>query len=609
MRQLTKRDERGAAALLVSISMVALVVAVAMVLDFGVVRQDRQMNKSSTDAAVTAGMRGLDQGNGKAHSYAGICQALTYLKLSQAELADLPSSSNAAGGDVSCPPTVSQLSEMCIPGTTSHAYVATHGRLRVTIKSPYSVDEGDFPEESSQTHAQDDGDPAQQGCDQIGVIIEETKSPEFGRLATSADITSRIRSVGRIAMREDGEGAVALLMLERVECGVITINGVDSFVTVQANGDVPGLIHSDSEASACSGNQRVMTGDHANGILAQESPTLSGIIRVRALSTANAIRAYDSTTNVVAQVSTPGPGPLVTRAPVDAKYRTAAQAAFAEFRAQTEAGYTHVFDCNETEATLEAVPQNESIWINCTNGNETWSVSDVTFKATKVYFNAKQVTAANTSLPNATRVYIRGDTSNNGTGLSVSNTKFQMHHGGSSTCPDTTTTPSAERARLVIGAGNLSSNSGGTVQLCSTTVLLGGGSVPGCVPGSDGTAPTSLGCNGRLSLGGTTDWTAPSTTSGPVADPTLYQDLEDLALWTEADGSHDVGGGGSMHLSGVFMMPNGEFKVHGGGTQDVRNSQYIARKFRADGGSELLMQPNPYDVVTIPIIGGFSLVR
>ena len=45
MRQLTKRDERGAAALLVSISMVALVVAVAMVLDFGVVRQDRQMNK------------------------------------------------------------------------------------------------------------------------------------------------------------------------------------------------------------------------------------------------------------------------------------------------------------------------------------------------------------------------------------------------------------------------------------------------------------------------------------------------------------------------------------------------------------------------------------
>ena len=64
-----------------------------------------------------------------------------------------------------------------------------------------------------------------------------------------------------------------------------------------------------------------------------------------------------------------------------------------------------------------------------------------------------------------------------------------------------------------------------------------------------------------------------------------------------------------MHLSGVFMMPNGEFKVHGGGTQDVRNSQYIARKFRADGGSELLMQPNPYDVVTIPIIGGFSLVR
>ena len=31
--------------------------------------------------------------------------------------------------------------------------------------------------------------------------------------------------------------------------------------------------------------------------------------------------------------------------------------------------------------------------------------------------------------------------------------------------------------------------------------------------------------------------------------------------------------------------------------------------FRADGGSQLDMQPNPYDVVGIPILAGFTLVR
>ena len=64
-----------------------------------------------------------------------------------------------------------------------------------------------------------------------------------------------------------------------------------------------------------------------------------------------------------------------------------------------------------------------------------------------------------------------------------------------------------------------------------------------------------------------------------------------------------------MRLSGVFFLPNGEFKVHGGASQEVRNSQYVARKFRADGGSALDMQPNPYDVVGLPLLSGFTLVR
>jgi hypothetical protein len=212
-------------------------------------------------------------------------------------------------------------------------------------------------------------------------------------------------------------------------------------------------------------------------------------------------------------------------------------------------------------------------------------------------------------MPNATRVYIKGDSSTNGTGLSVQTTSFRMHQGTNATCPNTTTTPTTSRARLVVGAGSVSSNSSGTVQLCSTTVLLRGGVPGGCIPATNGTAPSdTVTCNGKLSMAGATDWTAPNRTSSRAtwAD---WSDFEDLALWAEATGSHDIGGGGVMHLSGVFFLPNGAFKVHGGSTQEVRNSQYIARTFRADGGSQLDMQPNPYDVVGVPILTGFLLVR
>jgi hypothetical protein len=94
-----------------------------------------------------------------------------------------------------------------------------------------------------------------------------------------------------------------------------------------------------------------------------------------------------------------------------------------------------------------------------------------------------------------------------------------------------------------------------------------------------------------------------------VTDLADWLDFEDMAVWVEASGSHDMGGGAAMRLSGVFFLPNGEFKVHGGANQDVRNSQYIARRFRADGGSLLELQPNPYDVIGVPALTGFTLVR
>ena len=85
-----ERSEQGAVAIIVAASMVMLLVIAAMVLDFGLVRLDRQTNKSSTDAATSAGLQGLNYHNtGKIYSYRGACAALETLRSNEPDLAGL----------------------------------------------------------------------------------------------------------------------------------------------------------------------------------------------------------------------------------------------------------------------------------------------------------------------------------------------------------------------------------------------------------------------------------------------------------------------------------------------------------------------------------------
>ena len=100
----------------------------------------------------------------------------------------------------------------------------------------------------------------------------------------------------------------------------------------------------------------------------------------------------------------------------------------------------------------------------------------------------------------------------------------------------------------------------------------------------------------------------------PLAPPdpksVYYDDLEDLALWAESSAEHNLGGNGLIHMSGIFMLPNSPFKIAGNAAFDVLNSQFISKTLGVSGtNAHLRMQPNPYDVVTIPMIDSFSLVR
>lgn len=594
------RDEVGAVTVMVAMSMVAILVATAMVLDFGIARLDRQQNKSVADSAAAAGMRGLDLGDAQTHSFNGVCQALDFLRANKPALAPL---SWAPCAD---PLKLATICKWDDPRT--HAvFTGVVNGVAVEIRSPYDLTSTPWAEEQLGTLAADQLTP-QESCNHLAVVVRQTRQPGLGSLATNTDMTTSVRSVGRVAQGTRDDQPVALLLLERTGCNAIAVNGIGSFVRVLATGNVPGLIHSDSTGESCTGSQRILVGDHASGIIARAGVGAPGLIRVRAVGTTAGVHAFDSATNVVAEGGAVGPGPLVGRGPVDARYMSAARSAVADYEAQAATGGVGwtTRSCNAPKPQLEGVTG--KLWINC--GSNTFDTSGLTLAASSIFFDAKSLGAPGLAMPNATRVYVRGDPAPNGKGISLQNGTLTMGWGSSNaTCPETATVPTLTRARLVIGAGAFATSPSSQVKLCGTTVILRGGVAGGCIPAVHGTPPSdTVACNGRLTMSGSTDWTAPNSISGQ-ATPAAWSDFEDLAVWTEAGAGHDMGGGARMRLSGVFFVPNGEFKVHGGADQNVRNSQYIARWFRADGNSVLELQPLPYDVIGVPALTGFQLVR
>ena len=161
--------------------MVALLTAGAMVLDFGLVRMDRQENKLAADDAVMAGLRAADHGNDQVFNVDGVCGALAFLKANELRLSGLPSSL-ATGG--SCTGVTS--TQVCKPNDSSTA-VTYHGTtvsgnstFEVWIKLPYDVNDATtggpaFPEEAM--HSLTQGDADQDGCDQLGLVIKESTKP------------------------------------------------------------------------------------------------------------------------------------------------------------------------------------------------------------------------------------------------------------------------------------------------------------------------------------------------------------------------------------------------------------------------------------------------
>lgn len=646
-RPLSASDDRGVTLVLAAMLITALFVIVALVIDFGLVRQNRQSDKSATDFAAAAGIRALDDATGQVRTWPGICAARDFLVANNEELSPL-SHVDSSGNPVADPCTSPSASPCGTDPATWGTYfgLADSGRVRVTIQNGYDLSTSGFSEDSDEYG----NDPGDGPCDHLAVIIEEREDVYFGGVAGATSYDTTIRSVARLVQGTEGDTVAALVLLERVDCQALDVSGTgETIVRVEGKGLSPGAIHADSLGNGASCNRTIFdvdgTVDQPRIFVGRAEATdpdtgliAPGLISSRSLSgDAGAIPTNTSlgTDWVCAQVESSdclgaggGSGPtargLIGRSRVDARYREPIvdlrQEAATRFSWDTAiaaaAGFeTHACNTPTTDFTASRV------FIGCA-GNQAFDGTGRTFSASvdEVVINGDVSLSGALRFHSPAKVYIRGHAGGPNTTVSLTNgTALRVNDGDDGSCEDRYGAAPSARTKLVIGTGRIGA-SGGVLRLCQTTLLLmdSSGSTPCPVPGADGAVPYDNTCAGNVSVSGqaVVDWTAPNVKNEPDDLPTAadFAELEDLALWSESSGSGgsawSVVGGGGLRLSGVFFTPNANpLSIGGGGSIDIQDAQIITRKLNVSGGGVLSMQPEAHNSVLIPVLGGFALVR
>jgi len=632
-------DERGATLVMMALLLVALLGSAGLVVDLGLVRADRQRNKSVADVAVMAGLGAGDIGNGQISTQLEACSAKTYLQANHPEAGSFTTTTWTDGIPTAISDPCSAPSSTACVDRSSFTWFhgVTNTGLTVDIKAGYSTTDMTSSGFRDEAYHSDPAGAPYNGCDQLAVIIIEQESRGLSKVFGASNLQSSIRTVGRAKISTASNDAVALLLLERVDCKALDINGTTTFVRVRGTGNRPGIIHADSVGSgSCTGSSRVIMGDHANGVYAEQapsgSPPASGIVSLAALGGTDPTKAYDSTTNVVAQGGLPISGSTKGRGPVDIRYlglatsttptygitklKSDANSIFAINNATqaTAAGYTYFTGAGNCPPSAAQIGTATKIFLNC-SVTSTWTVPTT---VTDIAINGNiALNGATVTIPNPRTLYIYGATGSNGKGIDlgsggnliVNTNNITTASSGSTICDDRRNASPASTTKLVVGNGQINGGSTGTLRMCATTVFM----MDGSLPATNGTAPANNTYNGPVTVTGqsTLEWTAPNQNNAGQPTDAELQAFEDLALWTETSDSISIGGtNASVILKGILFTPNANpFKMNSGAGGITADAQFITRKLEVSGGATLNMKADPNNSVPYSFISGFSLVR
>ena len=655
LRRRHRAGERGATLIIVALVLFALVVVVALVIDFGFLRNTRQSSKAATDATASAGLQSLAP-DAVPRPWRAACSALGYLRANEQGRTLTVTYLDGDGTALAGNPCADLLTQTCVPNSpTSWAWIrATDGDFFADIRTGYVTPDPSFPEDAAE-YAGDDGAAARGGCDQIAVIIGDGDPAFFGGIVGATAYRSVTRTVGRVDIQSRNEGAPAFVMLERVACGVLTTSvgtgGGQGIIVEPASATEPGIIHVDSSgAVGCGGGPESSYTVYSTtigsnpGIEARGTtgtPSIPGILSLRAIGVGNAGTAVATTTGVRPD---PVPGSVVSRRPVDDKYNPTGAPTITQLHASARAdavrtvapaGYTTITTCSnhDSDATTAAATL---VFVNCPGG---YSPRNVAYPvATDVIVNGPVQVSNNRTLhlPVARRVVIGG---NGSRGLEVGNGgRLGINTGAGAIFADSAAGvagactgrdgPGGNSTRLVVfGGGSTGSGAGalnvaGRAALCQTAAYLAGPSSnaiyarQAVTDGStDATCTAVTPCprsggnsvpNAHLDVSGYLRWSAPNATSTQPAAGSVG--VEDLALWTESANLSEVKSGGTLDSRGLFFLPNARLEMRSPAAATPRDAQFFSRSLKLFAGT-LQMRPTAGNSVLVDFLAGSELVR
>lgn len=525
-------EEEGATLVLVALVISVVFIAAAMVIDLSIVRQNRQDDKSATDFAAAAGIRGLNDGSGRVNIWEGICAARDFLLANNTELSPL-TAVDSAGSPItdpcSAPPT-----EYCDDPSDSKTFLglADNGRLRVRIHNGYNLSPTSVSSLPGSSFSEDAneyvGDEGVNPCEHLAVIIEESEEATFGGIAGRSSYRTVIRSVARLEIGDRGLSTAALVLLEQTTCKAIEIEGgSNASVTIDGVGSSPGIIHSDSDGSACLDDYIFSVG--VNSVTSPKiiagsakGPNTAGVWEP-GLLTAYALRpdveganpgsTYDAATTprkVCAErdpiayptdctATDPVTGGLpsdndrVTRTPADDRYLNAANVLLesidewtdanrpANTTVPTDADYWRMIeDCNNPPATPVS---DVRVFVNCKGGQWKGKGFIFTDSVREIVVDGYLVLeGGDLVMGSPDTVYIGGATGQPGIRTAGSGARLSINTGELTPTIDCDTRQSylfdnglltTDRTKVVVGTGGLQTEGNlGQIRMCATSLFF-----------------------------------------------------------------------------------------------------------------------------------------
>jgi hypothetical protein len=630
--------------------MVAILTVVAIVLDYSNLRNTRQDNKLVADVVATAGVQALAP-DAIPRPWRGVCSALAYLRANKPDLTLTVTYRDGAANPIAGTPCTSLATQVCepnMPATWAWIHVVSDAFVG-DIRSGYVTPDATFAEDAA-AYSGDDGVPAQGGCDQLAVIIDNHDEPLFGGIVGASGYASTSRTVGRVRITMEGEGVPAFLMLERTACDALSEqvgSGELGIVVDAASPTDPGIIHVDSSGSpsaGCDGNNNpggwavYSSGTGGPKIVAMPAANgTAGIIAIHALQVGSPPTAYGGST-AAGLSPPPGPARVVSRKPVDEKYNPASAPTISNLhaaayidatRSSAPDGTWRTLGCGDNNGTFTEV----KIFVGCPGG---YSPNNATFSnAQQVIFNGPVAVGNNKSLfmPGARRIVVGGTTSGGltvagGGRLGINSASFAADDGATSTACNGREGPAwTQTTELVIFGGRATGGDQGALNvtgrgaLCQTFAYLAGQKIaanavytpqqttdgvydPSCLLAKPCAKVNNN--SAHLVVAGLLRWSAPNQlTSQPVSGAV---GIEDLALWSETSTLSEVRAGGNLQARGVYFLPNDRVEMRSPASATPQDAQFIARSLQLMQG-ELRMRPTPRNAVQIPVLGGVGLVR